>query len=105
MKITLDQATLAQAVTDHLRNVGVTAAIVQVDFRYTRTPYAVFAEVELSEARVKTSAPKVATQVVETESVLPAESLVDPDNLPPMDAEPEDFPAPDTPSEPLFGGG
>ena len=100
MKITLDQNALAQAVTHHLRNVGVTADIVQVDFRYTRVPYAVFAEVELSEARVHLVS-KPALAVVEKEVVRSIEPIVDPSNLPPEEPE---APAPQTPSSPLFGG-
>ncbi len=109
MKITLDQETLAQAVTNHLRGVGVQSNILKVDFRYTRVPYTVFAEVELAEAQ--TPAKKVQAVVQEREVIPSApvqhEPLVNPETLPPL-AE-EDQPAPDTPpsdlpSAPLFGG-
>lgn len=109
MKITLDQQTLAQAVTSHLRNAGVTADIAEVNFRYTRTPYTVFAEVELSEPRAKAPTPR--STVVEKEVVAPADPqpvaplvpIVDPNSLAPL--EPEAAPVASTgPAEPLFGG-
>lgn len=103
MKMTVDQATLRQAVTSHLKDMGVTANIVAVDFRYTRVPYTVFAEVELSEAKPNVS--KSAT-VVEREVVAPV-PLVDPDKLELIDIpdSEEIVPAVDTltPSVPLFG--
>lgn len=103
MKMTVDQATLRQAVTAHLKDMGVTANIVAVDFRYTRVPYTVFAEVELAEGR--TGASKSAA-VVEREVVSPV-PLVDPDKLELIETpDPEDvIPAVDTltPSIPLFG--
>lgn len=103
MKMTVDQATLRQAVTAHLKDIGVTANIVAVDFRYTRVPYAVFAEVELSEAKNEASKP---VRVVEREVVAPV-PLVDPDKLELIETpDPEDvIPAVDTltPSIPLFG--
>jgi len=103
MKITLDQDALAQAVTNHLRNAGVTADIAEVNFRYNRSPFSVFAEVELSEARVKAAAIPKST-VVEKEIVVPAEPIVDPATVSPEEPEPVDAPLSDTPSEPLFGG-
>lgn len=114
MKITLDQDTLAQAVTSHLRNSGVTAEIARVDFRYTRAPFGVFAEVELSEARV--AAKPIPSRVVEREPVTPAEptppaapmvSLVDPNNLPPevQTESAAEEPPPVAPTSTLFGGG
>jgi len=101
MKITLDQKALAQAVTHHLKTVGVTADIERVDFRYTRVPYAVFAEVELSEARVQTTTTK--PPVVEKEVVVSLEPIVDPSTLPPEEPEPTEAPKPEAPSSPLFG--
>jgi hypothetical protein len=107
MKITLDQQTLAQAVTNHLRSVGVASDILQVEFRYTRVPYTVFAEVELAEAKTPT---KRATAPVQEREVVPPvapPSLVDPDNLPALAEEDQpspDVPPSDTPSSPLFGG-
>jgi hypothetical protein len=111
MKLTLDQATLAQAVTSHLRNAGVTADIVEVNFRYTRTPYTVFAEVELSEPRTKAPTPN--SRVSEKEVVAPAPvdptpaapmlPIVDPNTLPPVDPE-ASVDASTGPAEPLFGG-
>lgn len=102
MKITLDQATLEQAVISHLQRVGVTANILKVDFRYTRVPYTVFAEVELSEAKARPV--KEPAVVVERETVAPV-PLVDPDNLEP--AEPPDMDETpvesSTPNGPLFG--
>lgn len=111
MKITLDQQTLAQAVTSHLRNAGVTADIAEVNFRYTRTPYTVFAEVELSEPRAKAPTPR--STVVEKEVVAPADPplapmvpIVDPNTLPPVEPEASsDVSTSSGPAEPLFGGG
>jgi hypothetical protein len=112
MKITLDQATLDQAVRNHLRDGGVTAPITKVDFRYTRTPYAVFAEVELSEQRLKKTIDP--SPVSEKEKVVPAETpapaphvpIVDPDNLPPVEPEPAvEEQLPGAPTSTLFGGG
>lgn len=101
MKITLDQNTLEQAVISHLQSVGVTANILKVDFRYTRVPYAVFAEVELSEAKVTLLKPPI---VVERETVAPV-PLVDPDNLEPVEPPDADETPADssTPNGPLFG--
>jgi hypothetical protein len=109
MKITLDQATLAQAVINHLQSVGVQSRILSVDFRYTRVPYTVFAEVELAEAQA-TKPAKVLT--VETAPVIAAEinaiaaePLVDPDNLPELAPDEPEEPRPELPTAPLFGGG
>jgi hypothetical protein len=111
MKITLDQQTLAQAVTSHLRNAGVTADIAEVNFRYTRTPYTVFAEVELSEPRAKVPAPR--STVVEKEVIAPADPqlvsplvpIVDPNSLSPVEPEvSSDISTSTGPAEPLFGG-
>lgn len=113
MKITLDQDVLAKAVTSHLRGVGVQSDIVAVIFRYTRVPYAVFAEVELAEAK----APKPSKNVVrepETKQVIVDDPpppvvtvpLLDPATLP--DEPPADdasSPVQDLPTAPLFGGG
>ena len=111
MKITLDQDTLAKAVISHLRNIGVQSDILQVDFRYTRVPYTVFAEVELAEPRLskpaKAHAEVEITQVVpEPELPVMLEPLVDPATLP-ADETPEelDQPVPEKPAAPLFGGG
>jgi hypothetical protein len=108
MKITLDQQTLAQAVTNHLRSVGVQSDILQVEFRYTRVPYTVFAEVELAEAPApptrKTPAPAREKEAV---PVVAAAPIVDPDNLPALTEEDQsspDVPPSDTPSSPIFGG-
>jgi hypothetical protein len=113
MKITLDQETLATAVINHLRSVGVQSDILGVDFRYTRVPYTVFAEVELIEAK----APKPAkmTVVVEPPKAVepndafisyppPVVPLVDPATLTPEDTTPDE-PPPEMPAAPLFGGG
>jgi hypothetical protein len=103
MKITLDQEALRQAVIGHLQGVGVAANILKVDFRYTRVPYAVFAEVELSESKLHLSKPPAT--VVERE-VVPPVPLVDPDNLPPMESTDTDDTTPvesSTPNGPLFG--
>lgn len=109
MKITLDQETLATAVINHLRNVGVQSDILGVDFRYTRVPYTVFAEVELAEAQAprpaKTSIVAEARPVVSAEPSSPLEPLVDVDNLPPETPDLPDEPPPDMPAAPLFGGG
>ena len=113
MKITLDQATLANAVISHLRGVGVQSDILGVEFRYTRVPYTVFAEVELAEARAAPRPTKATPAPKSDESVMPDEApsvpvkpLVDPDNLPPVDDTPEvDTPPPSLPTAPLFGGG
>jgi hypothetical protein len=111
MKITLDQDTLAKAVISYLQGVGVQSDILGVEFRYTRVPYTVFAEVELAEAKL--SKPAKTRSDVEIsqdlpEPVLPKlpEPLVDPTTLP-ADETPEesDQPAPEKPAAPLFGGG
>lgn len=101
MKITLDQETLRQAVISHLQSVGVTANILRVDFRYTRVPYAVFAEVELSESKVTLLKPPI---ILERETIAPV-PLVDPDKLEPVEpADADETPAdPSTPNGPLFG--
>lgn len=107
MKITLDQATLGKAVITHLRSVGVQADILDVNFRYTRVPYTVFAEVELADGPA--SKPTKTPVVVELPSFTHDEppsfppSLVDPDNLPAEDV-PDERPPPDMPAAPLFGG-
>jgi hypothetical protein len=103
MKITLDQTTLEQAVIGHLQGVGVSANILKVDFRYTRVPYAVFAEVELSEAKLHTNKP--AAVVVERE-IVPPTPRVDPNKLEPLEpADADDGPIESTtPNAPLFGG-
>lgn len=103
MKITLDQDTLRQAVISHLQSVGVTASILRVDFRYTRVPYAVFAEVELSETKRPTP-PKTAVVLTEREVIQPI-PLVDPDKLEPVDPPDADESPADssTPNGPLFG--
>jgi hypothetical protein len=112
MKITLDQDNLAKAVITHLRAIGVTSDILKVEFRYTRVPYTVFAEVELAEVipgkSAKVRVPiELAVPEIETVQSDPAEkpvSLVDPDTLPPEEVVPEE-PKPDSPAAPLFGGG
>jgi hypothetical protein len=114
MKITLDEATLSKAVISYLQGVGVQSDILKVDFRYTRVPYTVFAEVELAEAlatkpaRTRVVVDKTAENADETVVAaippLPPESLVDPDNLPPETAEDPEAPRPETPAAPLFGG-
>lgn len=109
MKITLDQDTLATAVIAYLKSVGVQSDILGVDFRYTRVPYTVFAEVELVEPKVPKptkavtveTAPTVAAEV----NAIAAEPLVDPDNLPPETSDEPEAPRPETPAAPLFGGG
>lgn len=109
MKITLDQDTLAKAVIEHLRSVGVQSDILQVDFRYTRVPYTVFAEVELIEPKAPrpAKAPVVVEKTVESLSTSPAplEPLVDPSTLPPEPSDEPEAPRPETPAAPLFGGG
>lgn len=111
MKITLDQDTLAKAVISYLQGVGVQSDILGVEFRYTRVPYTVFAEVELAEAklskpaktRVEVEVPKVIPDEV---FPTPPEPLVDPATLPADEGlEEPDQPAPETPAAPLFGGG
>ncbi len=113
MKITLDETTLSKAVINHLRNIGVQSDILRVDFRYTRVPYTVFAEVELADAtlaqptRVRVPiqlAVDHAENVVDAQSV-EMTSIVDPDNLPPLEETPDETPRPDAPAAPLFGGG
>lgn len=111
MKITLDEATLSKAVINYLRGVGVQSDILQVDFRYTRVPYTVFAEVELAEAQA--TKPAKTSVVVETKPVTtteppsppPSEPLVDPDSLPPEPSDEPEAPRPEMPAAPLFGGG
>ena len=111
MKITLDQETLAKAVITHLRAIGVTSDILKVDFRYTRVPYTVFAEVELAEATVASGKVKVrvpvelAVPVAEPDPAQEQVSIVDPDNLPPLEEPAAEEPRPETPAAPLFGGG
>jgi hypothetical protein len=111
MKITLDQETLATAVINHLRSVGVQSDILGVDFRYTRVPYTVFAEVELIEAKApKSTKVTVVTEPPKTvdpnDAHIPyvTEPLVDPATLTPEEV-PPDEPPPETPAAPLFGGG
>ena len=109
MKITLDEATLSKAVINHLRNIGVQSDILQVEFRYTRVPYTVFAEVELAEAEARRPAKTHVT--VENAALIAdevnkldvAESIVDPNNLPPLEEPVEEAPRPETPAAPLFG--
>ncbi len=110
MKITLDQDTLAKAVITHLRAVGVTSDILKVEFRYTRVPYTVFAEVELADATTakpaKVRVPiEVAVPTAEAEPPAEPVSIVDPDNLPPLEEPAAEEPRPDMPAAPLFGGG
>lgn len=111
MKITLDEATLSKAVISHLKGVGVTSDILEVKFRYTRVPYTVFAEVELAEAtvasgKVKVRVPiEVAVPSAETDPPDEHVSIVDPDNLPPLEEPTAEEPRPDMPAAPLFGGG
>jgi hypothetical protein len=104
MKITLDQETLAQAVTHHLKNIGVAADILKVEFRYTRVPYTIFAEVELSEARVHTATTKTPAPAPVEVAIIPQQPILDPSTLPDEDPEPIEQPAPTLPSSPLFGG-
>lgn len=110
MKITLDQDTLAKAVIAHLRSVGVQSDIREVEFRYTRVPYTVFAEVELVE--VAAAKPARPAPVVELSAATAAEipsppliPLLDPDTLPPVEEATPDEPPPSSPAAPLFGGG
>lgn len=110
MKITLEEATLHQAVITHLRAVGVTSDILEVKFRYTRVPYTVFAEVELADAvtakPTKMRVPiEVSVAVAEPDPPEALVSIVDPDNLPPLEEPAAEEPRPDTPAAPLFGGG
>ena len=109
MKITLDQDTLATAVIAYLKSVGVQSDILGVDFRYTRVPYTVFAEVELVEPKVpkptKTVTVETAPTVAAEVNTIAAEPLVDPDNLPPETLDEPEAPRPETPAAPLFGGG
>lgn len=115
MKITLEEATLNQAVIAHLRAVGVQSDILKVDFRYTRVPYTVFAEVELADtslavhgrpARIRVPIQLDVAEASETVTV-PSQPTpeVDPDTLPPLDEPPAEEPRPDAPAAPLFGGG
>jgi hypothetical protein len=108
MKITLDEATLSKAVISYLQGVGVQSDILEVQFRYTRVPYTVFAEVELAEAQV--TRPTKTRVVVDIPQVThfeepPLASIVDPDNLPPLEEPAAEEPRPDMPAAPLFGGG
>jgi hypothetical protein len=110
MKITLDQDTLAKAVISYLQFVGVQSDILGVEFRYTRVPYTVFAEVELAEGQAtKLAKTRVVTEIpkVIPDEVFPtlSESIVDPDNLPPEAPEDPEAPRPEMPAAPLFGGG
>lgn len=114
MKITLDEATLSKAVINHLRNIGVQSDILRVDFRYTRVPYTVFAEVELAEAALakptKVRIPVELAVADAAEEVAPTpppatEPLVDPDTLPPEPSDEIEAPRPESPAAPLFGGG
>lgn len=110
MKVTLDEATLSKAVINHLRSIGVQSDILRVDFRYTRVPYTVFAEVELADTTLAQPAKvrvPIQLAVDHTEEAQPVEMMpiVDPDNLPPLEESTEDAPRPDTPAAPLFGGG
>lgn len=104
MKITLDQDTLRQAVISHLQSVGVTADILEVDFRYTRVPYTVFANVEIAETAVT---PKRKAAVVEREVVEPTpiepQPILDPATVPAEEPETEE-PPPELPTAPMFGG-
>lgn len=110
MKITLDQETLAKAVITHLRAIGVQSDILKVEFRYTRVPYTVFAEVELAEvtpgksARVRVPI-ELTVPVAEPDPPEEHVSIVDPDNLPPEVPEDPEVPRPEMPAAPLFGGG
>lgn len=112
MKITLDEATLSKAVINHLQAVGVQSDILKVEFRYTRVPYTVFAEVELAEAEARRptktritveNAPLIADDVNKLAAALG--SVVDPYNLPPLEDPVAEEPRPDAPAAPLFGGG
>lgn len=115
MKITLDEATLSKAVISYLQGVGVQSDILEVQFRYTRVPYTVFAEVELAEtqatkpAKTRVVVDKAADNADETVTAAipptPPESLVDPDNLPELTPDDPEEPRPELPAAPLFGGG
>jgi hypothetical protein len=113
MKITLDEATLSQAVITHLRSVGVQSDITSVVFRYTRVPYTVFAEVELADAALavhgRPARVRVPIQLAVSEPEAPGgevpTSIVDPDTLPPLEEPAAEEPRPDAPAAPLFGGG
>lgn len=110
MKITLDQDTLAKAVITHLQAIGVTSEILKVDFRYTRVPYTVFAEVELADAKLakptKVRVPiELEDPVAESDPPEAPSSIVDPDNLPPLEEPAAEEPRPEMPAAPLFGGG
>ena len=110
MKITLDEATLSKAVINHLRDVGVTSDILKVEFRYTRVPYTVFAEVELADATLaKPAKVRIPVQVEVTHAVpdepVDLKPIVDPDSLPPLEESTEETPRPEMPAAPLFGGG
>lgn len=113
MKVTLDEATLSKAVISYLQGVGVQSDILKVDFRYTRVPYTVFAEVELAEAQMTKPAktlrgthaePMIIMSDPGSAPELPT-SIVDPDNLPPLEEPAAEEPRPDMPAAPLFGGG
>lgn len=110
MKITLDEATLSKAVINHLRDLGVQSEILRVDFRYTRVPYTVFAEVELADvtldkpARVRVPI-ELACPVTEPEPAETLAPMVDPDNLPELAPDEPEEPRPELPAAPLFGGG
>jgi hypothetical protein len=106
MKITLDQDTLAKAVIAYLQGVGVQSDILGVDFRYTRVPYTVFAEVELVEPKVikPMKAPVIEERARPVAEEVPLEPLVDPEKLPPEAPEPDE-PRPEIPAAPLFSGG
>jgi hypothetical protein len=109
MKITLDEATLSKAVINHLRSIGVQSDILKVDFRYTRVPYTVFAEVELADATLAQSSKvrvpiQLAVDHAEDSQPVEMKSIVDPDNLPPLEEPAAEEPRPDMPAAPLFGG-
>lgn len=109
MKITLDEATLSKAVINHLRNIGVQSDILRVEFRYTRVPYTVFAEVELADATLAQPARvrvpiQLAVDHAEDSQPVEMKPIVDPDNLPPLEEPVEEAPRPETPAAPLFGG-
>ena len=103
MKITLDEATLSKAVISYLQGVGVQSDILEVQFRYTRVPYTVFAEVELAETQV--TKPTKTRVVADIPDEPQHESIVDPDNLPPLEEPVVEEPRPEMPAAPLFGGG
>jgi hypothetical protein len=109
MKITLDEATLSKAVISYLQGVGVQSDILEVQFRYTRVPYTVFAEVELAETQVtkpaKTRIVEASPAIIAAEVNSLCDSIVDPDNLPPLEEPVTEEPRPDMPAAPLFGGG